>query len=901
MARFSGSGELGVRLFCFFSAVLILVSISVSSQAQFLSRDFRRLWANEVFENYGVMGYRDYDLERENRQFDFFGDFLIDGVDVFELNQVRRDAPGRKGDYEARNGRYDRFFQKLIIANEGYGGWSTRLIIGDAIRTYFTPMTLNLSQFNGVRWDGSSSKSRFTVIGSQVSNPPIVSSTLPVYDYEERRLTFATALLGGHWESRIGDVLTLGTTYVNLHRFDSEASRKVNTIKGVIPRVVRGGLRVVYVFFTDDSPEDGRDGAEVHTLTMLADGRPVSPVRVGRIDRLIDQLTVTPDLTSNIHLKPLEISHLRRNKAWLRPVTEASNRPFFASMLDKIATEVDPATPQAPLRADGTDVVFYMFAVPDTVRDITFKAMLANDYSVDVVGGVNVPTISSGEKDLFYDWYNALRAEGRPLGSSNLRQVTFHYGLPTGLTVLGLNFDLHLLGFYAKGEYARSLNFFQVPTAQGRRYEQEASMSYVNVSKSLRSNVEVGFEWFDVPSRYSTAFSIWRPSTIGPTISGQLYTPFALVEDNDDLDPWSDVQEQNDPLSPYPRSSLVGYGVYPGLDLNKDGILDTNVDGAEGTDAYQPFLCYYSEPPDLVYGDDFNNNGVPDFRENDNLPDYLYPADRRGLHGFMSLRPMEHTQLRLGSYRIQQPDLGSRATTRYIEYRYRRDWNGLGMIQFNHRIKWVADHIPNPTYYSLRGYPLRLDLLEDRDSWDNLTYIETALHAVPGLNIFNILTYNRNRLRGTRPEDPMLIPPGWITHFSMVNKGDYTFHLGRLRVMPQFKHIFTRSKFPERSIPESQTRWIMPILRIDVPVGPHTVLKAGVQGFPFFPEVSQDSANPDRDFRRRTVLFSLQNTSNYRGYDLSILLGFYRTSVEYIHARRPSHGLVRYFLRTYIG
>ena len=48
---------------------LLVSTVSVdSAHGQFLSRDFRRLWANEVFENYGVAGYRDFDFDEENRR-----------------------------------------------------------------------------------------------------------------------------------------------------------------------------------------------------------------------------------------------------------------------------------------------------------------------------------------------------------------------------------------------------------------------------------------------------------------------------------------------------------------------------------------------------------------------------------------------------------------------------------------------------------------------------------------------------------------------------------------------------------------------------------------------------------------------------------------------------------------
>jgi hypothetical protein len=136
----------------------------------------------------------------------------------------------------------------------------------------------------------------------------------------------------------------------------------------------------------------------------------------------------------------------------------------------------------------------------------------------------------------------------------------------------------------------------------------------------------------------------------------------------------------------------------------------------------------------------------------------------------------------------------------------------------------------------------------------------------------------------------------------MVNKADYTWQgWEKFQVMLQFKHIFQRSKFPEREIADRQTRWIIPILRIDYPVGPNTLLKTGMQGFPFFAERSLDPTSPERDFRRRTYTAFLQNRSNHRGYDLTLLFGVYRSFTSFSGSQRPSLGYVEYFFKVFIG
>jgi len=75
-----------------------------------------------------------------------------------------------------------------------------------------------------------------------------------------------------------------------------------------------------------------------------------------------------------------------------------------------------------------------------------------DDYSVDVVGAMQVPTLASGENELFYDWLNVLRAPGRPSDRANLHRVEFSYGFPTGLSIVGLDFEAKVLGVELRGE-----------------------------------------------------------------------------------------------------------------------------------------------------------------------------------------------------------------------------------------------------------------------------------------------------------------------------------------------------------------------------------------------------------------------------------------------------------------
>ena len=245
--------------------------------------------------------------------------------------------------------------------------------------------------------------------------------------------------------------------------------------------------------------------------------------------------------------------------------------------------------------------------------------------------------------------------------------------------------------------------------------------------------------------------------------------------------------------------------------------------------------------------------------------------------------------------------LGLDGDAEYIEGQYQRDWQELGYVRANHRIKWVQDGIPNTVFNYGSQSSLQQDLLENRDAIDNLIFVEGGLWTVPGMNIRTIATFKHVSLSDKAAADPLLAAPGTITHFAMANKIDYTYNWRHLKIVPRFKHTYRRSKFPDRQVPYSQSRRLIPILQVDYDITPNTVLKTGVQGFPLLPERYTNLANPEFDFRKNTYTGFLQNRSNYSGYDLTILMGFFRTFTEFSGSLRPSGGYIEYFFKVYIG
>ncbi|MCY3736416.1 MAG: hypothetical protein OXG13_08470, partial [Gemmatimonadaceae bacterium] len=142
-----------------------------SAEAQMLSRDDYPLWEKEAYENIGRFGYRDFDeRDVERRVYDPFGVYLIDGVPVFALEETRTQGPER-GSGIFKSPLYPSIFRNLMIGMDSYRGWAASIMVGDAVPTRFSSLTLNLSRLNGIRFDASSRKSSFSLVGSRISDP----------------------------------------------------------------------------------------------------------------------------------------------------------------------------------------------------------------------------------------------------------------------------------------------------------------------------------------------------------------------------------------------------------------------------------------------------------------------------------------------------------------------------------------------------------------------------------------------------------------------------------------------------------------------------------------------------------------------------------------------------------
>jgi len=857
-----------------------------STGAQFLNREYFPWW-DERYENYSLLSYRDYGAvaaQRENATYDPFGEYLLDGVELLRLGEYRTLAP-RHSSQIFRDYRFRTAFRNLVVMRDHHRGWSSRIMLGDALEARFTPLTLNQPRLQGLRWDGSSHKNRFSVVASRVSSP---------VEEGDNDVEIATYLLGGHWESQLGDVLTLGGSYVNLHLRDS--MQRDGSLRGQFPTVL-GATRDYFVIFSDDSPEDGRV-AQVYAVEVYING---------------SRVELAPDIRRVEAVAQSEhVPHLRRQGDWARRsmaadrLLQAGTGSYYTSGL--------PVGAERPWTVGGTDLLVFRYEIPDDVERLRFRAQVAGDYSIDV--GASFPWEGVSTRR-WSDWHNVARAAGNVGDASNLRWVGFEYAFTTGLLQYGSNASLRLLGATVEAEYVDNIASRQFPRVATHRTESHKAF-FVKLLRPWGQGA-VGGECFRMPARYQTGMGMWSDYA-GEVVS------YDLVRDNDDADVWPDSWEHWDPLDPLYVSlksqtgldpetrptqeaeenlsgnlgSGLGFGVYPGLDLNDDTVLDVNITRNATPDYAEPFLMYSVEPEEFAYGDDFNNNGVVDARENDNLPDYPYPLDNGGYHLFAEMPLRVGASLRLGRYRVDQRAGAGRNHADYLELRYTGAGSEDQVLEADYRLRRVRDDIADPVYRvvadplsgSSTSMTIQHDPLLMRNSWVHTLFGEWRRRLDGDVQLMAASKLEVNDLQGEADGG------GRITEVYGVAKGDYSYQRGRLTLVPMAKLLVHWRRAPAARLADRDTWEAFPILRLDWDLGPRTVLRAGVQGLPGWPHLHRDRESPLADFDARHYIAVVQNSTNYTGYELSVNLGFRASRTRYVGVpSRRVHDLKEFFVQ----
>ena len=936
-----------------------MLGAEAEAQTFLRNRDFLNLGHPEPYLNYGRKEYDPYPsvINARNR-YDRLGNYLSRGFNVFTWEFSR---PG-ESIINTRTSQYLGWFANLVMLNDSYKGWNYRVTLGEDIRAKFSDLTFSDPRFYGILLDGASSDNRFTLMLSQGGD---LLSAAKFSTFKATRETSPVLIFGGHWETKLGNVLRMGATYFNQHMANT-ADENGSFLKGDTPYSMLPPS-FIEVIVEDDSPDEIGRSATVYDVDVVIIGESQGQrVRLTSIEgdpeydsslKMIDpvggaeggltiaggdqvvfrfqmpQFNLPDDVAYSADPDELVPGLTMKSVRFLADVEGDYrilvrqqhlffNQRAHQKNVDKVAEGDDTYAPGGSRYVNP----FTGLKADDAIKPLE-DVLVENPDAFNQWPVVPEPGTTQAQPFLQYKWdlldptrvgYTVLRSDG---SDSGRKVVEFDYGIPTGQALYGLDWDLSLKGLKLKGELVANPQYFLFPVGSnaGKRFDKQALGYFLTAQKEV-GPIEIGGEIFNLDPDYSGNYDSDRGGVAffsdNCFVCPQMQE-MSVMTDNDDNDQWPDEM-----LNELPSAEKSDSGIFPGLDENNDLIPDSDQNFNGIPDWTEPILFYDADPPDFIYGIDFNNNGIVDYRENDALPDYPYPRDRQGVHLVATKKGLGRwgKWASVGYYTMQEPAGGGEAKAIYARYEHNFISPYLGKIRINEDIKQVQDSIRDDVYVwedvgftqripspvpHLKGpmieakdlnsqiFPPDVDPLNMRNSLVNTLFISSTFRQFSNLNVINSVQWIRNSQAEAEFDDGTQQEAGVLSTFTMVNRLDYTINAGNLSIRPMFKHLLLRehSSGLEDATGDGSIHSFSiyaPIIRTRFDLTAKSNLQLGFQGFPFWRHTSLDRVDEHNDFKEWTLVLMMSNRSDHYGYNLASQFGFIKTSREYDDATRAS-------------
>ena len=923
------------------------------------------------YRNFALRPYHNYPdhsapyTDHPQAYFGSLGNHLITGYEIYNWHETRQPGQAYGSRMFKEMNTWRPVFDHAIIGRDGYGDWGIAAMVGDGLIARFTPLTLSKVDFNGLRFDLSRPGLKLTALASRLERQPTSSLVAP---WTLEGSTFSesnTMLLGSRAELTVG-ALRLGFNAVNMHLFES--NRGGNSFKGLV-RPDTPLVHWILVRVSDDSPRD-QGGPVVQELNLLVDGNPRPDLlagvvkhvegartQVGRVSQATGDFTPTNYNTARPVNGNTGYAFYRRREIPLyadyiyRLQHEAGLDVSGNANLPGLLRAFDSESSSEILHADGDQQLVYLFdlTTEPSVQSIEVDAIIGNDYRIDVSTAFEINargrTVESRFRGNYYE--TMLRARGNVQDLSNLKRIRFHVGENTGLLVYGSDASLEWAGFQFHGEYARSSLYSRFPAHAERqrrfrdspRFRRSDQAHYFRMLRWF-GRARLGGEYFAHHPQYTTELRSYlaldRSYSWGDQAGLTNQTLYwRLVQDNEDGDRYPDMPNGHNISAGRNIVTVDATGVFPGQDEDQDGWPDTNRNFNEIPDYDEPFLMFHVEPNEYVYGLDRNNNTEPDVREDDRDVDYPYDPDQRGFHLFAHIDLSRYWSAGVGRHRVKEIAGSGRNYATYALLNYRRE--GVARIRrifFENHLRKVHDSIDDPyvlvdetpnrgrviagngglevTVFSNFGGIEQDDPLSFQNSVVNDTYLEGVFQPLPSLYLMQKWRFQLNWQGGGALPGGDAQRRRRLDFGTSVSRLQYTLHLGRLEISPQFKMLYLKlidrdaDRRPNGGYSSRDLRseyHLIPIVRLRYALLERTSLRLGIQGIGPLPYRLKDSVRSRESLERRTTTLTLTNRSRYFGYDLYTIVGMGRDQREFDDTFRRAEEFDRLniFVRALIG
>ncbi len=926
------------------SATLLLFALALPVFAQprtktWQERDFLHSGPQSTYLNHAETPYRPFpSFGWEVPRYDRLGRYLMEGRVMLSADEQR---PGLSK-FEGLRFETGNVFQvgadfNYQVMQDSYQGRSYALMIllSDSdvatapLKAQFTPLTLNMSRYTGVRFDVSGSKNKASFLYTKGAGDRQRFSQFEVGKDESAPVI----LWGGRWESQIGSALRLGTTFVNQHILDTK-SRQGSIFKGDISNDM-AAPELIAVRVVDDSPDLANSPAAAWSVAIQVTG----------LDTDGNRVTLTSD-------------------------------PELATGDIRYESTLDPGSPVGRQvgdhwEADGADeMIEFVFEFPDPEifhpTSAEFISTLGGDYRVQVrqehpheftriiarrerqskVGHQwpGKPRASSFERsgfefdagDLRYPTdfkfgeatpaYTVIRAQGTPR-TLTPRQVRFDYGFPTAQSLASIDGHLDYGGFNVDGEISLNAQHFKFPVSEGRRSDKDALAYFVTATRQLpllgRFGPDLGVELFRIDADYSGNYDSRRGGVIFHTSvpvappNTAITQEFNLFDDNDDGDQWPDEMPNDTALS-----GANDAGVYPGLDENHDNVPDTDQNANGIPDWDEAFLFYWADPPEFIYDLDFNNNALADLTENDDRADYPYDRGTEGNHAFVTWKdPLPYLQsFTVGFYGAENLVDGGEADVRYLRYRFGLRQGEKGHMTLRGDLKKVEDSIPDPVFVwrttpnprdnsNVIQDPISYNLISLRDpdpdpmamrnSTVSTVQLQSDLEPLAGLSLFTNYKWLLNIQQEDEFADGTSQTDETLSRLTMSTRLQYVQSLRNdLTLYARMRHLFWHDAGYSAATRQHWMTW-GPLFEQTLKLTGRTSLVAGQEGIPWLlPIAHTDYDDGERDFDRWTNVFMVRMQGTYIGWKTVSELGF---QLEHIKSSGTEVSNRTFFLEMYFG